>query len=335
MRPAQTKDLFCRADCGRAVKCPTPGAPSKRRGEHRTWSRLTKPRPRTKQGTGGRRSDGLSARGTYLPRSHPGPCRGLCIRYGRCEPERGCANFTVEVADLTTTTATISWSLDQPATGQVEYGKTAAYGSLSTPELTFNYSAHVQALTGLAPGTLYHFRVRSTNQAGVQTVSGDNTFSTPAAPSPTPTPAPTPTPGPTPTPAPDPPGIPVPGSIDASGGSDVGDALQRFVDGVPDGSTIVFKSGGTYRVSHGLRLFGRHGLVFAGNGATIQTTGPGDNIASSPFWVEVRSTSPSAISAWSATTLTRARRTPITAASSPRWAWRPSGPPMSRSPTSA
>ena len=39
-------------------------------------------------------------------------------------------------------------------------------------------TAHAQRLSGLAPGTLYHYRVRSTNQGGAETVSGDFTFTT-------------------------------------------------------------------------------------------------------------------------------------------------------------
>jgi hypothetical protein len=68
-------------------------------------------------------------------------------------------------------------------------------------------------------------------------------------------------------------GIHVPGSIDATGESDVSDALSSFIANVPDGSTIVFKDGATYRLDHGLRLTDRHGLTFEGNGATLKATG--------------------------------------------------------------
>jgi hypothetical protein len=78
----------------------------------------------------------------------------------------------------------------------------------------------------------------------------------------------------------------VPASIDSSGGTDVAGALQQFVDGVPDGSTIVFRSGGTYRMGHSLRLSGRRDLVFEGNGATLRATGPGHLVTSSPFLIE-------------------------------------------------
>ena len=56
-----------------------------------------------------------------------------------------------------------------------------AYGLVSLRESSFDYSSHIQLLSGLAPGTEYHFRVRSSNRAGVEAVSGDRTFSTLAA----------------------------------------------------------------------------------------------------------------------------------------------------------
>jgi hypothetical protein len=45
----------------------------------------------------------------------------------------------------------------------------------------------------------------------------------------------------------------------------------------------MFRSGGTYRVSRGLRLTNRRDLVFDGNGATLRTTGSGSTVNSSPF----------------------------------------------------
>jgi len=70
--------------------------------------------------------------------------------------------------------------------------------------------------------------------------------------------------------------------VDSTGGSDASAALQRFVDGVPSGSTVVFKAGGTYRMDHGLLLGNRHDLVFEGNGATLRANGsggtPGDSV---------------------------------------------------------
>jgi Right handed beta helix region len=111
-------------------------------------------------------------------------------------------------------------------------------------------------------------------------------------PTPTPKPAPTPTPTPTPTPAvitpipsPTPPanGLAVPSSIDATGASDASAALNAWIATVPDGSTIVFKAGGTYRLDHGIKLVNRHYLTFEGNGATLKANGSGSTHTDTPF----------------------------------------------------
>jgi len=73
--------------------------------------------------------------------------------------------------------ATIAWSTDQASNSQVEYGTTTAYGSMTTLNQTL-VSSHSQALTGLLAGTVYHYRVRSTNTLGAQGISGDFTFTT-------------------------------------------------------------------------------------------------------------------------------------------------------------
>ena len=79
---------------------------------------------------------------------------------------------------VTANSVEITWILSESATGQVEYGTTNAYGTLSSPENSFTYSTHIQTLSGLTPSTTYHYRVKSTNQAGTQVVSGDKTFTT-------------------------------------------------------------------------------------------------------------------------------------------------------------
>lgn len=77
--------------------------------------------------------------------------------------------------------------------------------------------------------------------------------------------------------------VTVPSSIDATGSSDVTSALASFVEGVPDGSVIVFPANGTYRVTQGIYLRGRSDLVFEGNGSTIRSSGSGGSTASSGF----------------------------------------------------
>ena len=93
-------------------------------------------------------------------------------------------------------TATLNGTVNpsgSATTYQFEYGLTASYGSTTPITSAGSGSAAVPvnaALTGLSPGTLYHFRVTATNGGG--TANGaDATFTTFLVP-PTPTPTPTP-----------------------------------------------------------------------------------------------------------------------------------------------
>jgi|YelNatPaOPRAMG01_1025707.scaffolds.fasta_scaffold08698_7 hypothetical protein len=72
----------------------------------------------------------------------PGPIKHLTVVPGR-------------------TTALITWLTDVPATGQVEYGLTTNYGSI-TPLDSRLLRRHVASLSGLSRGSNYYFRVRST-----------------------------------------------------------------------------------------------------------------------------------------------------------------------------
>ncbi len=79
-------------------------------------------------------------------------------------------------------------------------------------------------------------------------------------------------------------GIPVPASVDATGGSDASAALIAFIGSVPDGSTIVFRAGATYRLDAAIKFAHRRNLTLAGNGATLRGHG-GTTEASSLFWL--------------------------------------------------
>ncbi len=84
----------------------------------------------------------------------------------------------VEVLEVTPTTAKITWTIDRPATGQVEYGTTIDYGLLSILEPSFEWATHVQVLSGLHPDTDYHFRTHSVDEAGNEVYSDDHQFTT-------------------------------------------------------------------------------------------------------------------------------------------------------------
>ena len=83
----------------------------------------------------------------------------------------------ITVSSISPNGAAIAWTTNEPSDSQVEYGVTSSYGSLSAlnPVLV---TAHLESLTGLAPGALYHYRVKSGDVAGNLAVSADFTFTT-------------------------------------------------------------------------------------------------------------------------------------------------------------
>src|SRR5207245_1541221 len=87
----------------------------------------------------------------------------------------------VAASAITSSSATIAWSTNEPADSQVEYGTTTAYGSSTSLDPT-RVTSHSQTLSSLSPSTPYHYRVKSKDAAGNAAVSGDFTFATtPAA----------------------------------------------------------------------------------------------------------------------------------------------------------
>ncbi|MBI3621533.1 MAG: hypothetical protein HY208_05025 [Nitrospirae bacterium] len=87
------------------------------------------------------------------------------------------AIFTIAASAISSSGATITWTTDEPADSQVDYGPTAAYGG-STALNTSLVTSHSQTLSGLAAGALYHYRVTSRDAAGNAAASGDSTFTT-------------------------------------------------------------------------------------------------------------------------------------------------------------
>jgi hypothetical protein len=81
---------------------------------------------------------------------------------------------------ITGSAATINWTTNKGADSQVAYGSTAAYGSLTTLDPT-QVTSHSVVLTGLTPGTTYHYQVMSRDASGSVAASGDFTFTTAAA----------------------------------------------------------------------------------------------------------------------------------------------------------
>jgi len=88
---------------------------------------------------------------------------------------------SIAAGSITSTSATITWSTNEVATSQVEYGLTTSYGSSSALNSSL-VTAHSRVLNGLSPSTTYHYRVISRDAAGNTGTSGDRTFTTAAAP---------------------------------------------------------------------------------------------------------------------------------------------------------
>ena len=89
------------------------------------------------------------------------------------------------VGGITQTSATISWSTNEIATSQVQYGQTTSYGSQSPLDSSL-VANHSVTLSGLSSGTTYNYRVKSADSANNEATGINRTFTTVAAPDTTP-----------------------------------------------------------------------------------------------------------------------------------------------------
>ncbi|HUI49197.1 MAG TPA: lysyl oxidase family protein, partial [Acidimicrobiia bacterium] len=87
----------------------------------------------------------------------------------------------VRVTDMEPDQVTIGWTTDEVADSRVEYGVTAAHGTI-TPNDPALVKSHFVLITNLKPSTVYHFQVDGTDPYGNTGGSADTTFQTPAIP---------------------------------------------------------------------------------------------------------------------------------------------------------
>lgn len=83
----------------------------------------------------------------------------------------------IDISNITTSGATISWVTDELAQGKVEYGTTENYGS-QTPLATDYAINHSTIISNLSASTLYHYRIRVIDEAGNTFASPDETLTT-------------------------------------------------------------------------------------------------------------------------------------------------------------
>lgn len=82
------------------------------------------------------------------------------------------------VSALGTTTATVTWEVDQPCTStRVEYGTTTAYGTNQAGSPATGGGTVSANLTGLTTATTYHYRIQVVSPSGTS-YTADLTFTT-------------------------------------------------------------------------------------------------------------------------------------------------------------
>jgi peptidoglycan hydrolase-like protein with peptidoglycan-binding domain/phosphodiesterase/alkaline phosphatase D-like protein len=83
----------------------------------------------------------------------------------------------ITTASFATSTAIVTWTTNELANAQIEYGTSTSYGSVSP--LASGYAlTHSESLSGLLSGMTYHYRVISADAAGNLATSTDQTFIT-------------------------------------------------------------------------------------------------------------------------------------------------------------
>lgn len=80
----------------------------------------------------------------------------------------------------TTTTTVITWTTNEPATSQVQWGTSSSYGNLTTADASL-VTSHSVSISNLAAGTAYHAQAISVDEAGNSSASTDLSFTTTAA----------------------------------------------------------------------------------------------------------------------------------------------------------
>ncbi len=93
---------------------------------------------------------------------------------------------SISVSNITTTGATVSWTTNESATSQLQYGPSTSYGSVTNSNGTTN---HTVTLSNLTPNTTYNFRVSATDTSNNNSLSTNQTFTTAQVVTPPSTPA--------------------------------------------------------------------------------------------------------------------------------------------------
>ena len=83
----------------------------------------------------------------------------------------------VQAVSITSNSASITWTTNEPSDSRVEFGLTQSYGSQTTLNTNL-VTSHSELITGLQSSTLYHYRVKSRDSSNNLATSIDFTFAT-------------------------------------------------------------------------------------------------------------------------------------------------------------
>lgn len=83
----------------------------------------------------------------------------------------------VSASNITSISAVLNWTTNEVSTSDADYGFTTNYG-LSAAFNGDLVTSHSLLISNLYPNTTYHYRVKSRDPSGNETVSGDYTFTT-------------------------------------------------------------------------------------------------------------------------------------------------------------
>jgi peptidoglycan hydrolase-like protein with peptidoglycan-binding domain len=83
----------------------------------------------------------------------------------------------ISFASSATTNVIVTWTTNEPATSQINYGSTISYGSASSSAAFV--TSHTMTLTGLTASTTYHFQIQSVDSQGNTATSSDQIIATP------------------------------------------------------------------------------------------------------------------------------------------------------------
>lgn len=86
---------------------------------------------------------------------------------------------SIVASNITTNSATISWTTNVPATSRIDYGQTRSRGTLTAVDVSL-VTSHSMTLTGLTQNHIYHYAVISANSLNQSATSTDCTFFTTA-----------------------------------------------------------------------------------------------------------------------------------------------------------